>query len=144
GLAFFCTFHSLCRSAAPYQLPSASYRSLHRARPQFHANRAAPACDRSARSWDGAGSRANRYAWVTFTAGPPLQPPRRREELSPFDFRVIVLCLAVPAAPGGGVPPVGNWLPEGDVSHGLLRSGPAAGVRFGPGGFGALRLTTGY
>jgi hypothetical protein len=60
GLAFFSAFQSLCSSVPEYHLPSASYRSRHFASPQFHANRAAPACEHSVRSCAGDGSKANR------------------------------------------------------------------------------------
>jgi hypothetical protein len=70
GSAFFSAFQSLCRSAPEYHMPSASYRFLHLARAQFHANREAPACERNIRSWAGVGSKAKRYAWVTFTGRP--------------------------------------------------------------------------
>ncbi len=65
GSAFFAAFHSLCSSAPEYHFRSAAYRSLHLGSAQFHANRAAPACDLRACSCAGVGSSANRYAVFT-------------------------------------------------------------------------------
>src|SRR5580704_6664292 len=72
GSAFLTAFQSLCSSGAVYQRRSAAYRSLHRASPQFHANRAAPACDRNVASCARVGSSVNLYAWMTFMARSPL------------------------------------------------------------------------
>jgi hypothetical protein len=79
GSAFFSAFHRLCSSAAPYHFRSAAYRSFTFRRPQFQANRAAPACDRRARSCAGAGSSANLYACRTAVTGRPRPgaPPRQ-------------------------------------------------------------------
>ncbi len=73
---FLAAFHSLCRSMPEYHLPSTAYRSRTLANPQFHANLDAPACERRLRSCAGLGSKANRYAWMTFTElrSPALRP----------------------------------------------------------------------
>ena len=64
-----------------YHLPSTAYRSRTLASPQFHANLDAPACERRLRSCAGLGSKANRYAWMTFTglvaAWPLGRTPRK-------------------------------------------------------------------
>jgi hypothetical protein len=70
GSVFFSAFHSLCSPAAEYHFRSASYRSAHLARPQFHANRAAPACERQPRSSRGRRSSAYLYACTVFTGRP--------------------------------------------------------------------------